>query len=280
MNWKSMISQYKPLVHCLTNPISMNDCANIALAFGARPIMAEHPRETAEVTQGAASLVCNLGNISDCRMESILLSGKAAQNKNLFTVLDLVGVGCSSLRLSFAQECLSTFHPSLIKGNASEIKAFLGEESHAVGIDTGDEDRICEANLASYIRMLRDAASQEHCIFMMTGEWDLITDESDTYLIENGCKAMSQLTGTGCMLDVVLASYGGMYRLYSEKEQPERNNLLAALVYGAASFALCGEEALSHAGIGTGHALLFDKAQALTDNTIQERIKVTKYESL
>ena len=34
-----------PLIHCITNPISINHCANAILALGGRPIMAEHPRE-------------------------------------------------------------------------------------------------------------------------------------------------------------------------------------------------------------------------------------------
>ena len=37
------VREKRPLIHCITNPISINQCANVILAAGARPIMAEHP---------------------------------------------------------------------------------------------------------------------------------------------------------------------------------------------------------------------------------------------
>ena len=55
------LRQTTPLIHCITNHISINDCANAVLALGARPIMAEHPDEAAEITGHAQALVLNLG---------------------------------------------------------------------------------------------------------------------------------------------------------------------------------------------------------------------------
>ena len=99
----------RPLIHCITNPISINDCANLILAAGGRPIMAEHPGEVAEITATAAALAVNLGNITDVRMESMVLAGQAAREAGVPMVLDCVGVGCSSLRRRYAQDYLPRF---------------------------------------------------------------------------------------------------------------------------------------------------------------------------
>ena len=124
---------------CITNPISINDCANAVLAVGAKPIMAEHPREVSEITAGAKALCVNLGNITDARLESILLSGKTAKALDIPHCIDMVGVGCSSLRLELAREYVRQCSPQIIKGNLSEVKAFCGLPAHAVGIDAGEE---------------------------------------------------------------------------------------------------------------------------------------------
>ena len=104
VNLKNQIQKKAPLIHCLTNHITINDCANIILAIGGKPIMAEHREEVSEITNSSSSLVINLGNITDERMESILISGKAAKQNNIPIILDPVGVGCSSFRLSFAKK--------------------------------------------------------------------------------------------------------------------------------------------------------------------------------
>ncbi len=93
---KKNIKSRKPLIHCITNPISINDCANMVLATGGKPIMAEHPLEVAEITSVSKALGVNLGNITDIRMESMLISGKVAFKNKIPQVIDLVGVGCSN----------------------------------------------------------------------------------------------------------------------------------------------------------------------------------------
>ena len=95
---KRKVKEEKPLIHCITNHISINDCANAVLAVGAKPIMAEHPAEVSEITASSKALAINLGNINDTRMKSILLSGKTAFENNIPAIIDIVGVACSSLR--------------------------------------------------------------------------------------------------------------------------------------------------------------------------------------
>ena len=111
----------KPVVHCITNPISINLCANGVLAVGAKPIMAEHPLEVAEITKTADVLVLNLGNITDARIRSIKISAKIAHEHNIPFVIDAVGVACSQLRRNLIRELLKEIKPTAIKGNYSEI---------------------------------------------------------------------------------------------------------------------------------------------------------------
>ena len=132
---RSKVKECHPLIHCITNPISIHQCANAILAVGARPMMAEHPKEVREITESADALLLNLGNITDARMESMMISTKAAKQKGIPIVLDAVGVACSTLRRSFARELLKTVSPTVIKGNYSEISALYHEKYHSVGVD-------------------------------------------------------------------------------------------------------------------------------------------------
>lgn len=272
-DYKKLVRQKKPLVHCLTNHITILDCANMALAAGARPIMAEHPKEAAEITQTADALVCNLGNITDDRMQSILISGKTAMKLNIPIILDLVGVGCSSLRLAFAKECLENFFPTVIKGNISEIRAFAGKVSHAKGIDAGEQDLVTESTLGGTCRWLSDVSSGLGCNVVVTGKYDLITDGSSVYAVQNGCQDMGRITGTGCMLDVLLGAFAGAGRF--EKQE----HLTFILAYAAAMYGICGEEAMTGYGCGTGRIRLFDCVDEITDEKIREKMKVKLYES-
>ena len=138
---EAVISQ-APLIHCITNPISINDCANVVLALGAKPIMAEHPKEVHEITALAKALAVNLGNITDARAESIFISGGVAKNAQIPCVIDVVGAACSALRMELAQRFIRECAPCVIKGNLSEIKALAGVDNAAQGIDVGQKDSV------------------------------------------------------------------------------------------------------------------------------------------
>ena len=120
---RQMIRRKQALIHCITNPISMTQCANAVLAMGARPMMAEHPEEVEEITATAGALLLNLGNISDVRMEAMRRSLKTAKKYQIPVVLDAVGVACSALRRTFAMELLAEAAVTIVKGNYSEITA-------------------------------------------------------------------------------------------------------------------------------------------------------------
>ena len=170
-----------PLIHCITNHISIHDCANALLALGASPIMAEHPGEVAEITATSQALMVNLGNISDSRMEAIAAAGETARTHHIPCMIDLVGVGCSQLRRSFAHGFLLRAHPAVIKGNESEIRAICGVEHHARGIDNGEHGPLAQA-----LTVAKQAARQFHTVVLLSGKTDLITDGVCAFGVEKG----------------------------------------------------------------------------------------------
>ena len=111
---KEKVKIDKPLIHCITNHITINDCANIVLSAYGKPIMAEHYEEVSDITSSASALAINIGNITDNRMKSIMISGKTANEKNIPSIIDIVGVSCSKLRLNFAINFIEKCKPSVI----------------------------------------------------------------------------------------------------------------------------------------------------------------------
>ena len=56
----SLVRERAPLVQCITNFVTVNDCANIVLAAGGSPSMADDVREAAEAVRGAAAFLCGV----------------------------------------------------------------------------------------------------------------------------------------------------------------------------------------------------------------------------
>lgn len=253
------VKEEKPLIHCITNPISINDCANIVLAVGAKPIMAEHPAEVSEITLCAKALAVNLGNITDARLTSMLISGAAAKKANIPSIIDIVGVGCSTLRLNFAQKYIRDCRPNVIKGNISEFKALCGVKCEAKGIDAGDSDIVtAEHNLD----MLKTLAEHTDAIVLATGIVDIITDGKNTYLIKNGCAMLSMITGTGCMLNALTASF------------ISSGDIIGGVILATAFMGICGEISQSTKGTGTFKTALLDSFFSIADQEILDKIKL------
>lgn len=264
---RHLVKEQKPLIHCITNHISINDCANVVLAVGAKPIMAEHLAEVPEITATAKALAVNLGNITDRRMQSMLLSGKVARENDIPSIIDLVGVGCSRLRLDFANQFISKCRPSVIKGNMSECKALCSTGSNAKGIDVGDQDIITSDNLDDSVRMLQALSLKTGAVVTATGAVDIITDGRDTYFIANGCEMLSMITGTGCMLNVLIASF------ISGK------HIMAGALLATALMGISGQISQHVRGTGMFRAVLLDNIFSLSDDEFAEKIRYTSHGS-
>lgn len=250
------------MIHCITNPISINDCANIVLAAGARPIMAEHPDEVEEITLMSKALAVNLGNITDARMKSMMLSGKIALLNNIPSVIDVVGVACSRLRIDYAKKYIHENKPSVIKGNISEIRALCGIDSHPVGIDAGKEDETTETTISENIETAQRLSSSTGSVVMVTGKTDIISSGGTTFLIKNGCDMMSNITGTGCMLNVLTACF------------ISSGNIQDGAVSAAVAFGICGELSRETKGPGSFRTALLDSLYNLTDEQITKYIRL------
>jgi len=258
---RQAVRSRNPLIHCITNPISINDCANAVLAVGARPVMAEHPLEVAAITRGAAALLVNLGSITDTRLESMLVSGGEAHEQGIPCVIDLVGVGCSLLRLQFARKFVGNCHPAVIKGNLSELKAFAGTPSQAAGVDAGD--RLTPENTAKTLDQLARLSRRTGAVVLATGEVDIVTDGRQAVLLRNGVPLLSRITGTGCMVGVLTAVClsGG--------------DTFTAAALAAATLGIAGELAAGTAhGTGSFRVSLLDALSTLDDETFAERLRM------
>lgn len=232
----------KPLIHCITNPIAMNQSANAILALGARPIMAEHPLEVEEITATAQGLLLNFGNISDIRMEAMEKSLWVAVQNNIPTVLDIVGVACSKLRLKFFEKLVAGQKLTVIKGNYSEILAIINKDYRASGIDAEKGlgiEQITEAAL--------EASKKYGTIIVATGPVDIIVFNGKVVTVEGGCDQMGTVTGTGCMLGAIIATFLAF------------DNSMDSVYKACQFFKDCGRKASTPKGSGTFMVNLMDR---------------------
>ena len=258
---RQQIRLERPLIHCITNHISINQCANGLLALGAKPIMAEHKDEVAEITGTARALMMNLGNISDTRMAAMETAGKAANRCGIPAILDIVGVGCSSLRLDFAHKLIEDCHPAILKGNESEIRALCGLPHHATGIDNGETGDVNDAFYAAKL-----AAQRFDAVILLSGKDDIITDGRQSAAVSNGVELMTYVTGTGCLQGAVTAAFLSV------------TDPFTAAFAGAIVLGLAGEyaaEPFQHNGsiTGFGHGII-DGLFSIPDQRILEQSKV------
>lgn len=251
------VKKSAPLIHCITNPISINDCANAVLSVGAKPIMAQHPDEVCEITSVSNAFAANLGNITDTRLQSIQLSGKTAKRHRIPQIIDVVGVCCSHLRLDFAQEYIQEIRPDIIKGNISEIRALTGEDYAANSIDASQKDMKLEENISVVKRL----SAKTGAVVLASGKTDIISDGNEVFLLHNGCEMLPLITGTGCMLNALTAAYlsGG--------------NSLSAALAGASVLGIVGELSSSAPGTGSFRVALMDNLYTMDSAVIRERIR-------
>ena len=284
---RKQIKNDKPLIHCITNPISIHDCANVILAVGARPIMAEHPAEVADITASAGALMLNLGNITDARLESMKRSMRRARENDIPVLLDLVGVACSSLRLDLARELLCIGHPAVLKGNMSELLAVSGLPSHAVGIDAGAQDALTAENIDAVSDVLKAFSRNNDAVVLATGKQDFVTDGEQVLLVENGTAALSGITGTGCMVGALTAAFlpgckavGAACGDAGENTDGDirMENYLVAAILGTGLMGIAGEEAEKISrGPGSFQVNLLDEIYGITDERLLEKLKIKSY---
>ena len=220
-----------PMVHSITNPVTINDCANIILAAGGTAIMAQDEREVEEITSHAAALALNMGALR--AQEARLLAARASKRLGHPVVLDPVAAGASRLRSEMCGRLLTEGLVSVIRGNASEIRALAAGQENAAGVEVDALDRVTEQNLAESAAWLRQFSRRTDAVVMLTGVIDLITDGQRTAVLRGGSELMGRITGAGCMLTSLTALYCGA----------NPNTLFEAAVAAAEVMNHCGEQA-------------------------------------
>lgn len=214
MNIKNLLENVRdkePLVQCITNFVTVNDCANILLAIGATPTMAMDSREVEEAVSRVSALVCNMGAIE--HIESMILAGKEANRLHIPVVLDPVGAGGTTLRRGAVKKLIEEVHFTIIRGNASEIKAIAGRDSFGRGVDVSKDDAVSERTLHKDIQIFEALAKHIDSVIVVSGEIDVITDGVHTILVRNGCPMMSRITGSGCMLTTLIGAFCGANKM-------------------------------------------------------------------
>ena len=201
------LRQKAPLIHNITNYVTVNDCANMVLACGASPIMADDLGEVEEITALCAGLNINIGTLNSRTIDSMLLAGRTANRLGHPVVLDPVGAGASRLRTGTALRLLEEVQFAVIRGNISEIRTLASGAGTTKGVDADVADRVTEENLDAAVRFAKGFASRTGAVIAITGAIDIVADRDTAYCIRNGDAMMSSITGTGCQLSALTAAF-------------------------------------------------------------------------
>lgn len=261
------VRQKAPLVHNITNFVTVNDCANIVLACGGSPIMSADIREVAEITAICQSLVANMGAVEDAA--SMIVAGKKSNELGHPVVLDPVAAGASALRNQTAFQLLDEVHFSAIRGNISEIKTIQKGSGTTKGVDADSADAVTEENLEATVRMAKELSAKTGSVIIISGAIDIAADSQKAYVIRNGHPIMARITGSGCMSSSLVGAFCGA--------NPEQ--ILDACAAAMCAMGVCGELAYKktvQTGGGTlsFRTYLIDAMSNLTQETLNAYGKV------
>ncbi len=222
-----------PLIHNITNYVTVNDCANILLACGGSAIMADDIDEVEEITAICGGLNINIGTLNQRTIAAMLAAGKRANELSHPVVLDPVGAGASALRTKTAMKLMEQIECTVIRGNASEIKALALGQGTTRGVDADLSDSVTKDTLKQAVSFAKDFSRKTGSIIAITGAIDLVAYNEKAYCIYNGHPMMSSITGTGCQLSALIAAY-----ITANPHNPFKATVAAICAMG-----LCGEKA-------------------------------------
>ena len=196
-----------PLVHNITNYVTVNDCANALLAIGASPIMSDEPADVEDIQTICDGLVLNIGTLNERTIAGMFAAGERAGALGHPIVLDPVGAGASALRTQTAGNLLDKLDMSVVRGNMSEVKALAGAAAATRGVDANPNDAVTEENLAESAAFVRVLAAKTNAIVAVTGAIDGVADAERAFAVRNGTPLMGRITGAGCMLSCLVAAF-------------------------------------------------------------------------
>ena len=251
------VREKKPLIHNITNFVVMNTTANALLAIGASPVMAHAVEEVEEMAGIARALVINIGTLSTPWIEAMIRAGRRANSKGIPVVLDPVGAGATRFRTATVHRLLQDAPPSIIRGNASEIRAVLYAEDATKGVDSthAPEEALDAARILS-----------EHChaVVSVSGATDLIVSDRSVIRVANGHPMMPRVTGLGCTATALIGAFAAV------NPSPWR-----AAAHAMAVLGIAGEMAAERsAGPGSLQMHLLDALYCLGESDIRSRLRL------
>ncbi|MEM3399808.1 MAG: hydroxyethylthiazole kinase [Candidatus Micrarchaeia archaeon] len=220
-NVLSRVREKKPLIHHITNWVTIYDAAALTRAFGALPVMAHAVEESADMTAISDALVLNIGTLTSPVFEAMLKSANAAKKKGIPIVLDAVGAGATKFRTEKSLKLLSC-GVDVVKGNAGEIASLCGYKAKVRGVESVHADSPIEAAFK--------LAGKYRCVVVITGREDVVVGSEGMYIVKNGHEMMGRVVGTGCMA----ASSIGVFAAVEK-------DLLKACAYALSCFCIAGE---------------------------------------
>ena len=259
------VREKSPLIHNITNYVTVNDCANILIACGASPIMSDDCGEVEEITSICGGLNINIGTLNKATIPAMLLAGKKANELGHPVILDPVGAGASALRTETAGKLLDEVKFAVIRGNISEIKAIALGTCSTKGVDADVADAVTEDTIENTIAIAQAFSKTTGAVIAITGEIDIVADGKQAFVIRNGHPMMAKITGSGCMLTAMTAAY--------ITANPE--NVFEATAASVCAMGLCGERAFltarkNNSGNSSYRNYLIDEVFKLTEEQLDE----------
>ncbi|MFZ1977796.1 MAG: hydroxyethylthiazole kinase [Bacteroidota bacterium] len=257
--WKDIqkIRAEAPLIHNITNYVVMNTTANALLSLGASPVMAHAIDEVEEMIGIARALVINIGTLSTPWIESMLKAAKAAKKRGIPVVLDPVGAGATQLRTGTSRRLLSEAPPSIIRGNASEIRALFYAGSTTKGVDS-----LHAADAA--LDAAAGLSKKYQCTVSVSGAIDIIIQGDNIVRVLNGHPMMPKVTGLGCTASALTGAFAAV----------NPSGLFAA-AHAMAVMGIAGEIAAEQSkGPGTLQLHFLDALYLLKQSDIKNRLKI------
>jgi hydroxyethylthiazole kinase len=240
-----------PLVHSITNYVVMNNSANALLSIGASPVMAHWKDEMEEMTAIAGALVINIGTLDTEWIEGMKAAGLAASRRGTPIVLDPVGAGATSQRTNAAWEIINLCHPTIIRGNGSEIMALVDANVKSKGVDSS-------ASSDDALSAAKKLAAETGAVVVISGETDYITNGTDVFTVEGGNPIMTSVTGMGCTATALVGAFAAV----------ESDPMVAATA-AMAVMSLAGERAAVNArGNGSMQMHFLDELYNLNPETL------------
>ena len=267
------VREQVPLVHCITNYVTVNDCANILLACGGSPIMADDEQEVEKITSVCGGLTINIGTLNSRTVKSMMLAGKRANALGHPVLLDPVGVGASALRTRTAIKLLETVRFTVVRGNISEIKTLALGSGNTKGVDADVSDAVTEENMERVIAFTGEFSRKTGAVTVITGAVDLAVDGKRAYVIRNGHPMMSKVTGTGCMLSAMMAAY-----LTANKDTPLQAAAAAVCAMGIAGERAYEKMLAAHGGSGSYRMFLMDEISNMNAEILEQGARYEVYE--